>query len=224
MSTAAARQSFAGVVPASGASHRMGRQKALLEWEGETFVRRVVRSLSEGGCSPVFVVTTPEQVDVAEEARRAGADLLVNPDPGEGPITSLRIALAAIDDSVDGIVYLPVDHPLVHPDSVAKLLSVARSSGAKLTLPMHGAKRGHPAIFRRALFGELLDPDLEGGARTVVHRHLESAQLLDLADAGVIADIDTPEAYLAALRAHEASDEAATNQSGATSSRSDLER
>jgi len=41
---------------------------------------------------------------------------------------------------------------------------------------------------------------------------------------GVIADIDTPEAYLAALRAHEASVEAAANQSGATSSRSDLER
>lgn len=207
MSTAADRRSFAGVIPASGVSRRMGQSKALLELEGETFVSRVVRSLSAGGCSPVFVVTAPGQGDVAEEARRAGAEVLVNPDPGEGPITSLRIAIGAIDDSVDGIVYLPVDHPLVRPDSVAKLLAAARSSGAKLTLPVHGAKRGHPAIFHRALFDELLDPGLEGGARVVVHRHLESAEVLDLGDPGVIADIDTPEAYRAV-----------------TSSRSDLGR
>jgi len=202
-----ARRTFAGVVPASGSSRRMGRAKALLELDGETFVRRVIRCLSAGGCSPVYVVMAPGQVDVEEEARSAGADVLLNPDPGEGPITSLRIALEAIDDSIDGIAYLPVDHPLVRPDTVAKLLDAARSSGAKLTLPMHGASRGHPAVFHRALFDELLDPDLEGGARVVVHRHLESAEIIDPEDPGVIADIDTPEAYDAALTSYEPSGE-----------------
>jgi hypothetical protein len=31
----------------------------------------------------------------------------------------------------------------------------------------------------------------------VVHRHLEHALLVDVDDAGVVADIDTPEAYAA---------------------------
>lgn len=204
MRNAPAPMRFAGVVPASGVSRRMGRAKALLDLNGETFLRRVVRALSDGGCSPVLVVAQPGQADIAEEACRAGADLLVNPDPGEGPITSLRIALREIGDSVDGVAYLPVDHSLVRASTVAKLLEAAHSAGVALTLPVHGAKRGHPAIFHRALFGELLDSDLEGGARAVVHRHLESARLLDLTDPGVIVDIDTPEAYHAALKAHEA--------------------
>jgi molybdenum cofactor cytidylyltransferase len=182
----------------------MGRAKALLELDGETFLRRVVRSLAEGGCSPVFVVATAGSDDVAAEARRAGAEVLVNPDPGEGPITSLRIALGAIGDTVDGVAYLPVDHPLVRPDTVAKLLDAARSSKAKLTLPMHGPRRGHPAVFHRTLFPALLDPELEGGARAVVHRHLDSARLLYPNDPGVLIDVDTQEAYEAALGAHEA--------------------
>jgi len=179
----------------------MGRSKAGLELDGQTFLRRVVRALADGGCDPVFVVTAEGDESVAAEARRAGALVLANAEPGEGPITSLRIALGAIEDSIDAVVYLPVDHPLVLAETVSALLEAASTSGAKLTLPMRGAKRGHPAIFSRSLFAELLDPRLEGGARVVVHRHLDSAHLMQSSDAGVIADIDTPEAYRAAVAA-----------------------
>jgi molybdenum cofactor cytidylyltransferase len=123
--------------------------------------------------------------------------VLVNPEPGEGPITSLRLALGALEPGVQGIAYLPLDYPLVSAGAVAMLLREATSSGASLTLPTVKEKRGHPAIFRTSLFAELLDPDLEGGGRTVVHRHLENACLVPFGDAGVITDVDTPEAYAA---------------------------
>lgn len=173
----------------------MGRSKALLDLDGETFVRRAVRSLAEGGCDPVLVITAENDVAVIAEARGAGARVLTNPDPGEGPITSLRIALAALAESVEGIAYLPVDHPLVDASTVTRLIAESRACESLLTIPMHGPKRGHPAIFRRELFPELTDPHLSGGARTVVHRHLQEACIVDVDDAGVIADIDTPEAY-----------------------------
>ena len=176
----------------------MGRPKALLELEGRTFVHRVVRALAEGGCAPVLVVTAPGDDEVAAEARGAGARTVMNPDPGEGPITSLRLAIGKLDEAVAGLAYLPVDHPLVRPETVAHLLSEARASGALLTIPMRGNKRGHPPIFRRPLFAELADPALEGGARTVVHRHLGAAELVPVDDPGVTADIDTPESYRAA--------------------------
>lgn len=195
---AAETRSIAGVVPAAGASARMGRPKALLDLGGRSFVHRVVGSLADGGCDPVLVVVARGDDAVAAEARAAGARALVNPDPGEGPVTSLRLALAHLDAGVDAIAYLPVDHPLVTPATVALLLAEARAAGAPLTLPMRGARRGHPAIFGRALFAELADPGLAGGARTVVHRHLAEARLVAVDDPGVIADIDTPEAYAAA--------------------------
>jgi molybdenum cofactor cytidylyltransferase len=186
---------FTGVVPAAGASRRMGRPKALLELAGKTFLERVVAALREGGCERILVIVAEGDEAVEEEARRTGADVRVNPKPGDGPITSLRIALAEVDAVSDGVAYLPLDYPLVSSAVVSELIDEASSSGAGLTLPRHGLKRGHPALFGRSLFSELADPGLKGGARIVVHRHLETASIIDWPDATVVTDVDTPEAY-----------------------------
>jgi CTP:molybdopterin cytidylyltransferase MocA len=148
----------------------------------------------------VCVVVAEGERSLADEAEAAGATVLLNPAPGEGPITSLRIALATLGDSVAGFAYLPVDHPMVRADTVAKLLAAARAANAPLTVPTYQGKRGHPALFGRALFADLVDPALQGGARTVVHRHLPEALLVEVDDVGVLTDIDTPEAYTAVLR------------------------
>jgi CTP:molybdopterin cytidylyltransferase MocA len=190
---------FAGIIPSSGSSSRMGSDKGLLQIEGRSFLQRTVSSLAAAGCDPVLVVVAEGEDALAREATTAGAVVLLNPDPGDGPITSLRIALAALDGSVAGVAYLPVDHPMVRPETIGTLLDVARSEASPLTIPVHRDKRGHPAIFGKALFVELMDPDLEGGAKTVVYRHLDSARLVDVADPGVLIDIDTPDAYEAVL-------------------------
>lgn len=187
----------AGVVPAAGSSTRMGRPKALLDAGGRSFVSAVVGALVGGGCDPVVVVTGPDQPEVARRAQASGALVLVNREPGEGPITSLRLALAALGSSVDGVAVLPVDHPAVLPETVAALLEAFAPGDAPLVLPSIGGERGHPALFHRRLFPELMDPGLEGGARAVVHRHLEKARLVAVDDPGALADVDTPDAYRA---------------------------
>jgi CTP:molybdopterin cytidylyltransferase MocA len=178
----------------------MGRPKATLHLHGRTFLERVTDALRGGGCDDVTVVVAASEPEVHNEADRLDVRVLVNPEPGEGPITSMRLALAHLPGDADAIVWLPLDHALVGPADVRRLLEAARASGAPLTLPVHRGKRGHPAIFRRALFSELTRPDLEGGARTVVHRHLAEACLVDFADRAVVVDIDTP-AVLAQVRA-----------------------
>jgi CTP:molybdopterin cytidylyltransferase MocA len=125
---------------------------------------------------------------------------LVNHDPGEGPITSLRLALRELTSQLDGIIYLPVDHPLVQVDTIQQLVAAAKESSAPLVIPTYLGNRGHPSFFRANLFTELNDPTLDGGARTVVHRHLSEATLIPVNDSGVLADIDTPESYECALQ------------------------
>ncbi|HSG07662.1 MAG TPA: nucleotidyltransferase family protein [Longimicrobiales bacterium] len=185
----------AGVIPCAGASTRMGRSKALLDAGGRSFVAAAVGTLVGGGCDPVIVVVGPGQDDEARRAKAAGAAVLENPDPGEGPITSLRLALGVLGSTVEGVAFLPVDHPGVRAETVAALLETFTAGDAPLLIPIFQEKRGHPAIFRRTLFPNLMDPQLQGGARTVVHAHLDAATLLAVDDAGVVTDIDTPEAY-----------------------------
>ena len=189
----------AGVIPCAGASSRMGTSKALLDAGGRSFLAATVGALVAGGCDPVVVVVAPGQDNEARKAKDAGAVALVNPDPGEGPITSLRVALAALEENVEAVAFLPVDHPQVSPETVAQLRDALLAGEAPLVLPVYQGKRGHPALFRRSLFAELEDPALEGGARMVVHAHLEDALQLEVDDPGVVTDIDTPEAYRAAF-------------------------
>ena len=185
----------AGVIPCAGVSRRMGASKALLDAGGRSFLAATIGALTGGGCNPVVVVLGEGQADEERRARDAGAVTLVNPDPGEGPITSLRIALGALGDGVDSIAVLPVDHPRVRPETVTALVGALFETDALLAVPTFDGKRGHPTLFRRSVFPELLDPALEGGARTVVHAHLANAVLLPVGDPGVVTDIDTPEDY-----------------------------
>lgn len=178
----------------------MGRPKGLLRLGEASFAQRVIRALRDGGCRPVVVVVDEGDVELVEHLAGEDATVLTNPDPGEGPITSLRLALRQLKGRVDAVVYLPLDHALVEAEHVSALLEAAREADAALALPVHEGKRGHPAYFSRLLFDELLDPVLEGGARTVVHRHLDGACLLDTDDPAVVADIDTPEAYREAVQ------------------------
>jgi molybdenum cofactor cytidylyltransferase len=190
----------AGVIPCAGASTRMGTSKALLDAGGRSFLAAVVGALVGGGCDRVLVVVGPGQDDEKRRATAAGALVLDNPTPGEGPITSVRLALGALAADVDGIALCPVDHPLVQPETVARLMAAFRDTDAPVVIPVHANRRGHPTLFRRTVFAELSAPELEGGARAVVHRHLEGASLVEVDDAGVVTDIDTPEAYRAAVR------------------------
>jgi CTP:molybdopterin cytidylyltransferase MocA len=185
----------AGVIPCAGASTRMGRSKALLDAGGRSFVAATVGALIGGGCDPVVVVVGPGQADEARRARAAGATVLDNAEPGEGPITSLRLALAWLGDEVQGVAFLPVDHPLVRSETVIALRAALQRGGAPLVLPVFNGERGHPALFHRSLLPALSDPDLQGGARTVVHAHLRDATLVAVEDPGVITDIDDEDAY-----------------------------
>ncbi len=197
-SEADAAPRVAGVVPCAGSSERMGTDKALLQADGVAFVARVARALRLGGCDPVLVVVADAAGRTAEEASTAGARVLENPEPGEGPITSLRIALRALEGEVDAVALCPVDHPLVRASTVRALLDAFEPERPRLVIPVYDGRRGHPTLFGRGLYEELADPRLVGGARTVVHRHLGEAVLVPVDDAGVVTDIDTPAEYLRA--------------------------
>ena len=182
-------------MPACGLSTRMGSAKALLDAGGQSFLVRVVSALAAGGCSPVVVVAREADGAVAREANAAGAVVAANPDPDEGPISSIRLALAEWGGGMDGCAICPVDHPLVTGAAVRSVVACFEKGSADIVIPTWRGRRGHPAIFHRRVFPELLDPDLPEGARTVVRRRPSRVRECVVEDAGVIADIDTPSEY-----------------------------
>jgi molybdenum cofactor cytidylyltransferase len=173
----------------------MGTPKALLDAGGVTFLKRILSSLGQGGAEPVVVVVRNREDPISEEAHRCGAQVVLNPDPSRGPVSSLQAGLRALPPDAGGVLFAPVDHPLFSPDTVRALLTAFRESGAPLVVPAFDGWRGHPVLFGRDLFPELLENDLPEGARTVVRRYLRERLQLPVEDPGILADIDTPEDY-----------------------------
>jgi molybdenum cofactor cytidylyltransferase len=183
------------VVLAAGRSRRMGEPKALLSAGDGTFLRRVVAALSGGGCTRVVVVvgTGEAAVRIAAAAREAGAVVVENPLDDAEQVDSLRVALRALPPDAEAAVVAPVDVPDVSAELVRQLIDGFRRTCAPVVVPGLEGKHGHPVLFARAVFGELLDGALPEGARTVVHRH--AAELLEIPVERLPADLDTPEEF-----------------------------
>ena len=188
-------ETFPAIIPAAGRSHRMGAPKALLDAGGRSFLARILSSLREGGASPLLVVVRDMTGPVAQEARKHGGEATLNPDPSTGPVSSLQAGIRSLPIGAAAVLFAPVDHPLFSPDTVRTLIRGFVESGAPLVVPAFEGWRGHPVLFGRVLFPELLEEDLPEGARTVVRRYLDDRLQLPVEDPGILADIDTLEEY-----------------------------
>ncbi len=170
----------------------MGTPKALLPYRGETFLARLVRVLGEG-CDPVMVALGYQAGEIRAAAH---ARFVVNPDPSRGQLSSLQTALAEVPEEAEGFLFLPVDCPAVEPETVRRIIGAFHSPEAPLlVIPRHDGRRGHPVCARRELIAEFLALPSGAQAKEVVHRHVDRTFYLDTSDAGVLSDIDDPEAY-----------------------------
>lgn len=184
-----------GVVLAAGRSTRMGRPKALLDASGESFIERAVHVLRRGGCRYVLAVVPPDEEWEIRLADVSGAEVIFNPEPASEQIASLRLALAHVTYDAAGAMVLPVDFPLVRASTVVALRESFLARGAPVVRPTYRGRPGHPTLFARTVFPELLDPRLDDGARTLVERHAHDREDVAVDDPGVVTDINTPEDY-----------------------------
>lgn len=188
-----------GIVLAGGKSSRMGRPKALLPIDpsGDTFFDRVTRTLLDAGVEEVIVVVGADADAIRAGARpRSGVRIVDNPDFEQGQLTSLLAGLRAIDLSrATAALVTLIDVPLVSAATVRTLIAAQRERGAPVVRPVSNGRHGHPVIFGRALFQELLDADPAHGAKPVVRGHAAEMIEVPIHDEGAFTDIDTREDY-----------------------------
>jgi CTP:molybdopterin cytidylyltransferase MocA len=179
----------------------MGAPKALLPAGpgGEPFVVRLARTLAAGGVSRVLVIgrADDEALRRVVRVRLPAARFVVNADADRGgQLSSLLAGLAAIDGpDVHGVMAMPVDIPGVGPETIAALLAGFRRAPGRIIRAVHGGRHGHPVIFPRELFEELRQADPAAGAKAVVRAHEARVVDVEVADAGVVDDLDTPDDY-----------------------------
>jgi nicotine blue oxidoreductase len=189
----------AAIVLAAGAGRRMGGPKALVPLAGGTFASVAASRFERVDVAArIVVIGAQAQRVTARAGLPGGLVVVVNERWAEGMLTSVWAGLAAAEaQAVDAVLLHPVDNPLVAEATVGAVIE-ALASGARIAVPSHAGRRGHPAGFARAAWPALRAAALDGGARSVLAEHPEWVVHVP-AGADCLADIDTP-AALEALR------------------------
>jgi molybdenum cofactor cytidylyltransferase len=73
-------------------------------------------------------------------------------------------------------------------------------SRCSIVVPVYQGRRGHPVVFARSLFDELIGAPDSIGARRVVWDHADEVLEVPTEDRGIVSDIDTPEQYQNLIR------------------------
>jgi len=177
----------AAVILAAGASRRMGQPKASLQFQGESFLERMVRLLGRF-CSPVIVVVRNGM------AVPAGVIPVENPDPERGMLSSLQCGLASLPAGPDPVVFTPMDYPAVRESTIAAVCAGA----GEIVIPRYQGLRGHPVKVSRKIVDELLALPATASPKDVMRAHY--ANYVDVDDPGAVRDVDEPADYEELLR------------------------
>jgi molybdenum cofactor cytidylyltransferase len=190
-----ARARLAAVVLAAGLSRRMGGpNKLLAEIDGVPIITRVVDVLLASNVESVLVVLGFEGARVRNALEGRAITFVENADYEEGLGASLRAGIAAVDSTFDGAFIALGDMPWIRSEHVNKLISAFDpKSASTICVPIHDRKRGHPVLWSAKHFSEMRKLGGDVGARALLEKHANEVLTVDVDDAAVHLDIDTPE-------------------------------
>lgn len=181
------------VVLAAGASTRMGRPKALLEFDGVPAIQRVCTALDEGGCDRVIAVLGAD-AEAIEPAVPSGVELVHHHGWKNGRTSSVKAGLEVLLRA-EAVLIAPVDRPLFGPDDVKALITSEKA----LAVPAYEGETGHPLLVRHAVFDEIIALADDEPLNKVVYRDEDRVEEVATDNAGVLVNLDTPDDYEAAL-------------------------
>ena len=189
---------LAAVILSGGASRRMGSPKALVSYQGASFLEHLLSVTRHPAVGVRRVVLGADADAISRQVALAPEEIVLNEDWERGQLSSIHAALRSLPAGTQGMLLCPVDHPLVSATLVNSLIAAFLESRAPVVLPVFEGRRGHPVIFSVEVYEELLRAPLETGARAVVWAHKKELQEISTAEEGCVLNLNDPEALLKA--------------------------
>lgn len=159
-------------------------------------IERVVRVSLSSKAARVVVVVGHEADRVERTLNRLREErlkIIYNPDYEGGQSTSVKAGAREALKEADAVMILPADVAFIETRDIDRVIESFIKTRAPIVVATHQGRHGHPILFSRTLFPEIMEISEEGyGLKAVVNRH--RGEIVEV-EAGpyTIKDIDTPE-------------------------------
>ncbi len=195
MGTEAKKTPVGAIVLAAGGSLRMGQPKQLLTVGGRPMVRLVTEAAVAAGLAQVVVVIGANADAVRTALAGLPVEIVLNEGWADGLSSSIRAGLGALHPRTQAALLVLGDQPALAADLLRLLVDRYLATGAPIVAPFYQGRRGNPVLFDRRLFYELSAVEGDRGGRALVDRYRDQVERVDVEDAAVIMDIDSPQDY-----------------------------
>lgn len=195
------RAGVAAVVLAAGVGSRCGRNKLLVEKDGEPMFLRALNAAVKSKASPVFLITG-YQADIMEEyVEDIDVNVLQNPGFRAGVRTSIALGLKSVPNFCAGAVLIPADMPNITPEHINKMIDVFQKEDGKcLVVSAYDGSKQNPVLWSKELF-DYADIVPENAAiRPVFMEHADYTHTVSVKNAAEIFDINFPSDIESLLR------------------------
>ena len=203
--------SAAAIILAAGSSSRMsgGRHKLLLPLDDRPVLAHVIDASLKSQAHPIIVILGHQsdqvRLHLKQNTNYEHITLVENVHYQQGMSSSLRTGIQTLlandyrnkcnSYQIDSALIVLGDQPLITPTIIDTLIAAYRSAGKAIVAPLYNGKRGSPVLFDKSLFTELIEVTGDEGGRTVLERHRDEVELIEIGDALPNYDVDTWEAY-----------------------------
>ncbi len=184
---------WAAVLLAAGAGSRMGhRPKSLLLLDGEPLIRRHVRHLQQAGAASITVVLGHYASDIAAALTGLNIQIVHNPSPDDGLVSSQRMGLQAVSDACEGVLMMLADQPLLDTTDITDLAAAfaARPADIHMVFPKVDGSPGNPVMLSAAARLAILAQGPDFGCKEWRQAHQAQVQAFASSNSHYTVDLD----------------------------------
>ena len=189
---------IAAIVLAAGSSTRMGEPKQLLPLGNSTVLQQTLKNLQASKVDEIILVLGASAETIRQQLAIfsfKNLKTVLNPGFGEGMSSSLRKGLSAVDKDIAAALIVLADQPFVQPATINQIIDSYRNSEASIVIPTHKNSRGNPVLLDRSIFPEAMALKGDTGFRAIFGQHQDEIARVEVADRGILLDIDNKEDY-----------------------------
>ena len=166
--------------------------KLLIDHNGQPLIRAAVENVLAANVQDVIVVTGHMQHEVQQALEGLPVRLVHNPDYRQGMGGSLACGIRAVTKTAAGALICLGDMPHIKAatiDGVVEALDL--KTRREICIPAYQGRRGHPVLFSRRFFPLLEKLSQDAGAKMIIEAHADSIVEIEVADPGILIDIDS---------------------------------
>ena len=187
--------SIAVILLAAGASIRLGKPKQLLQFQGETLLRRSAKTAL--AVSNRVVVTLGANIEIMrKQIEDLSIQIAENNNWETGMSSSIRSGLEKLladANEPEAVILMVCDQPFADDKLLEEIISAYKEKNSLIVACEYQNTLGVPALFDKTLFPELLALDSSAGAKQLIKKH--RAQTAEISFPKGVFDIDTPKDY-----------------------------